>query len=279
MKRRQFVFQTLASWATAQAAAQDGPRSLVQGIDHIQIEPADPGAMMAALQREFAWPALWPYADYGRFSSGGLVLGNVVLEVGRLGRAAGSPSGLTGLALKPAMPSAPLAAELDRRGIGHGAPAPFSASPGAPASWTTTRVDGFAPPRVFFCEYHIDTATGLAEARAALARQDGGALGLRGVREVAVAGGAAASVQAWARLLAPAPQPAGGLHALPEGPAVRVLPEPGAGIRWLLIEVRSVAQAAQTLRDRGFLADPAEPSLLVGEGDFAGLVLRLAPAG
>lgn len=279
MNRRHWILQTLGLSALGTVAAQDAPALLVQGIDHIQIEPADPAAMMAALQREFAWPALWPYADYGRFSSGGLVLGNVVLEVGRLGRPAGSPTGLTGLALKPAMPSARLAAELDRRGIGHGAPAPFSANPGAPASWTITRVDGFAPPRVFFCEYHIDTAAGLAAARAALARQEGGALGLRGVREVAVAGGAGASAQGWASLLAPTSQQAGGLHALPEGPAVRVLRESGTGIRWLLLEVSSAAQAAKALRDRGFRADAADPTLLAGEGDFAGLVLRLSTAG
>jgi hypothetical protein len=278
MKRRELMLQSLAALSAGPAFAEAAAPLLVRRIDHIQVEPPEPAAMMAALQRDFGLPALWPYADYGAFSSGGLVLGNVVLEIGRLGRTADVPPGLTGMALEPALASALLPSELDRRGLGHGRPAPYPPKPGAAPMWTTTRIDGFAPLRLFFCEYHIDTATGLAAAGTALAAQGGGPLGLLGVREVAVATalpGLPGAPDPWAALLAPTRSQAAGAYTLAAGPALQLLPGSAPGIRWLTLDVASPAQAARALRERGFEVDASDGSLFRGEGAMTGLALRL----
>ena len=56
-------------------------RALVDGVDHIFIPVADASAAFVVLTEELELPVLWPFASFGTFSSGGVSVGSIKLEV------------------------------------------------------------------------------------------------------------------------------------------------------------------------------------------------------
>ena len=55
--------------------------SLVDGVDHVYVPMADASAAFAVLADQLALPVLWPFTSFGTFSSGGVSVGSIKLEV------------------------------------------------------------------------------------------------------------------------------------------------------------------------------------------------------
>lgn len=270
----------LCAWLALGAVhAQSAPAAVAARVDHFQIEHDSPQALFTLFAEVFQLPVVWPMADYGAFASGGLYFGNVVVEFGRFGGLpahAQGPARLAGIALQPALSAPASAAELERRQLRHRTPAPFMAN--GKALWTVVRIDGIAPPgaRLFICDYHIDTETGLRAAAAELARLQGGPLGLVGVRELLIE--AAEPVDAlvrWRALLAPVGPDDAGAFRFASGPLIQVRQGAEDRLRLLTLEVRSLQTAQQLLLAEGFVTDPADPGRLSGSGQHRGLTLQL----
>jgi len=281
MKRREMLASLLGgAWLAGMAdAAQRRP--VVAGIDHIVVLQRNPAELFTLFAQAFQLPVIWPMAEFGSSASGGLHFGNVVVEFARSDRLAdGSGARIGGIAFRPFESAAASIAELDARGIKHGAAQPYIPGGEGPqqALWTTVQVDEVAPPGVaaFVCEYHFDTATGLRKADQALATSRGGPLGLAGATELAIESpGPDAAAGRWRALLAPAPEPVAGRFALPPGPTIALVRGPSDAIGRLTLAVASLDRARAFLEQRAIAHRGESDGVLIDGGALGGLALRL----
>jgi hypothetical protein len=100
---------------------------IVKQIDHILVASHEAKKLFRLLSETLQLPVVWPMSDYGGFSSGGVAVGNVNIEVLRGSESAiGAPkSRFIGFALEPA-PLQTSLPELDVRRIAHESPRHFA---------------------------------------------------------------------------------------------------------------------------------------------------------
>ena len=55
--------------------------SLVDGVDHVYVPMTDASAAFAVLTEQLRLPVMWPFTSFGGFSSGGVSVGSIKLEV------------------------------------------------------------------------------------------------------------------------------------------------------------------------------------------------------
>jgi hypothetical protein len=148
-------------------------------------------------------------------------------------------------------------------------------SSGRLGGWTAARMTS-PHPTVWL---HVFEAANMRAAAAAatieLAECGGGALGLRGVREVLLgARDLAAEQERWQRLLAPKRVGADGAWELGDGPALRLVADEHDGIQALVCEVASVDRAGDLLEREGMLVEGAPGELRAAPEALQGLDLR-----
>jgi hypothetical protein len=153
---------------------------VVRRVDHIAALVSDPHPLFHVLTQTLSLPAMWEPFDALGWSSGGVSLGNIALEMftPAKGRAVAVPLDCGGLAtaFEPAVDAL---AELDRRGIRRGFPLPYQGAPPAAERedmrtdpdvlppWTTTLLGGFLGDRLLEQSLEQLSAAG-AEAIAAV---------------------------------------------------------------------------------------------------------------
>jgi hypothetical protein len=284
MDRRTLLKGLLSAHCVGAARAADDPHAAVVGVDHIVVTQQDPGALFALLSHDLRLPVIWPLTQFGSSASGGVFLGNVVVECARAtGAGASNAARVAGIAFRPVGSTADCLQTLDARRIAHGVPEPYQTTVGnSPKTlWTTTEILDLAPAGVaaFVCEYHFATAPGLATAATALRERAGGPLGLVGARDLVIASpDALAAAARWRALLAPAPEPAPGQFALPEGPAIQVEAGSRDKVQALTLVVASLARARTALAGLSINRRDAAGALQVDDAGVFGLALRLVQA-
>ena len=106
-------------------------QEIIKRVDHVLVRVTPPEPLFAILRDQLLLPEAWPLTTNAFYTSGGVHLGNMNLEVMQLNQDAAKdaadkkyPARLFGLAfeLHPYDKSLP---ELDRRGIPHTPPVPF----------------------------------------------------------------------------------------------------------------------------------------------------------
>lgn len=202
---------------------------MIRGIEHLSAVVPGAAAMHASLRDQLGLPEVWAFQDWGGFSSGGVSLGNVVLESieasPRTPRDAGAE--LVGVALEPSFPMDHVLGQLRHMGIGHGAlvsPRRRNAD-GTVGGWNVVGLAPFVEGNVFVCEY-VDAdrvRAGRAAAQQALAGSDGGPVGITGAREIVVgAVDVGAARERWVAMGALPDADVSGVLRFPMGPAVRI---------------------------------------------------------
>lgn len=137
----------------------------IRRVDHLSVAVSKPDEVFAVLTGGLGLPALWAPAPFAGFVSGGVALGNVFLETirwapGRRSRLR-HDAGAICVAFEPT-DVARVGRQLDRRGVPHSAPFPYSGSPArTPSSpllpwapghgplWTTMNLGGLMGDEVF----------------------------------------------------------------------------------------------------------------------------------
>jgi hypothetical protein len=251
-----------AEAGVAGKAARTGEPFLAK-IDHFFATSPKAEAQFNFFRDTLGLAESWPYKSYGEFASGGLSLGNTVLELVTWAVPKGDtlPTEWKSLAFEPVGDTEAALKELGRRGISHSTPDTNryrNAKGQEVVGWTNTDLTGLTPSDVaFICDYANRSA--IDESRKAghdeLARRHGGPLGVIRLKEIVigVVDVAAASEQ-WRRLLAHPEQESNGLFHFGDGPSVRLVPAGKAGIREIVIGVRSLSDARRFLEERRLLA-------------------------
>ncbi len=99
------------------------PEPIVKRIDHLVVRVHSPEPLFSVLTQQLLLPVAWPVTNHPFFTSGGIHLGNVNLEIMQVGQQSRAAR-LYGIAFEcnPYEISLP---ELDERGIPHTPPMPF----------------------------------------------------------------------------------------------------------------------------------------------------------
>ncbi|QNN53530.1 hypothetical protein [Nocardioides mesophilus] len=231
--------------------------ALVEGVDHVYVPMAEASAGFDVLVEQLGLPVLWPFTSFGTFSSGGVSLGSIKLEIIDSNpetpwSLAHQPPQVQGIALRPARPvDDGYLAEVDRRSLARSAPAHFERD-GRPA-WTNLYLSDFIGPSagVFVCDYHLPEPKDLAKRRRLLQECDGGRLGVLdavglviGTRDIG------AARERWQRLLEPL-APVGALTWRPAvGPAITLVQGDEERVEHLALAVRSPETARRVWHDQ-----------------------------
>lgn len=247
-------------------------RSLVDGVDHVYVPMVPAPEAFAVLTEELRLPAMWPFTSFGSFSSGGVSVGNIKLEIIEANSAAPwcvpqSPPRVTGIAFRPTTSvDERYLAELSARGIVHSPPEYFERD-GNPA-WTNLYLSDLIGDSAgaFVCDYKLPQPKDLPLRRRVLQESQGGRLGvLDAVELVITTRETTTGAQRWQRLLDPL-QPAAPLTWRPTvGPALTLARGEQERVDHLTLAVRSVRTAEEAWRQ-------------VQEGPLAGFPLRFVQA-
>jgi catechol 2,3-dioxygenase-like lactoylglutathione lyase family enzyme len=284
MRYVQLAFAALSlCFITFALRAEEQP--LVTRVEHFFIVSDQAQSLFTFFKDTFQLPEVWPFFDHGPFSSGGLGLGNVVLEFVSFPNADNTPlkTEFRGIALEPPTSGDVTAAELTRRNIPHSDVKYYKSQvPGRQisAKWSSVGLSGFPPTSadIFFCDYkdRQTVASGRREASHELALRMGGPLGIVGVGEITV--GVQDLEEArnkWSALLAPSPQISGDVFVFNSGPRIRLVRAESPGIQAIVLKVRSLDQAAKFLGERGLLAKDDSGRMAISPAAIEGLSLGL----
>jgi hypothetical protein len=265
---------------TAQTPSQT--TNIVRQIDHILIVSSEAKELFSLLSDTFQLPVAWPMSDYGSFASGGVAVGNVNLEIIEDSEpAAGTvKSRWTGFALEPE-PLRISLAELDARGIRHGAPAPFrSKRPDGSFTlrWTTVGLPDVSSDavEVFFCQLEDDLTARRRRSLEQLRSRDGGPLSVRSIREIVYGARDVKRMQEhWQKLLNPLQPSSQGVWPVGTGPAIRLIQADNDGIHGVVVNVKSLEEARRFLKKRGLLSTERPAAITMAGSQLQGLNVTL----
>lgn len=224
--------------------------SLVDGVDHVYVPMADASAAFAVLAEQLRLPVLWPFTSFGVFSSGGVSVGSIKLEIIEANSTAPwstaqEPPQIQGIAFRPSrrVDDEYLRA-VDARSIARTAPSLFERD-GKPA-WTNVYFHDLISETagVFVCDYYLAESRDLDRRRRVLEECGGGRLGALDAVELVISSrDTAAARDRWQRLLDPL-EALGSLTWRPAvGPAITVAEGDAERVEHLALAVRSVEAA------------------------------------
>jgi hypothetical protein len=248
-------------------------RSLVDGVDHVYVPMTEASAAFSVLTEQLDLPVMWPFTSFGAFSSGGVSLGSIKLEIIEANTTVRwctpqHPPQITGIAFRPATSvDGRYLAEVDARGVPRSDLEQFERG-GTPA-WTNLYFSDFisAAAGAFVCDYHVPQAKDLAVRRRVLEDCGGGRLGVLDAVELVITTRDTTSAgHRWQRLFDPL-HPAPPLTWRPTvGPALTVMQDDEERVDHLALTVRSVDAASEVWRE-------------VTETELAQFPLRFVPTG
>jgi hypothetical protein len=249
---------------------------LVRQIDHILIGSDEAEQLFRLFSEQLGLPVVWPFRSYGQFSSGGVGLGNVNVElIGSEHR----QFGLTGVALEPISLSEVLS-RLDAEGLKHGAPSPFSQEDSSGAErllWTTVNITNLPPAgTVFFCKYNFDVDGRRALINRELESHGGGPLGIESVTELVIGvRNMTAAQHDWSILLGSVRPSQDPLWQNSSGPAIRLVVAPEDRLVLLRVKVRSLGRARAFLKRQNLLGVDGEHEISLDPTHISGADIRL----
>ena len=264
------------------SACQSTERNIVRQVDHILIGSSDADELFSLLADTLQLPVAWPMSNYGFFTSGGVAVGNVNLEVfkERGSGDGGARSRFAGMALEPE-PLQESLVELEARDIAHGRTSAFTSPSSEGTStilWRTVMLPTVSSDAtmVFLCEYWRDVEAERVRLLDELRSRDGGPLSFDSVSEILY--GTTDMERAkdnWQRLLDPLAPSAPGVWHVGAGPAIRVVDADRDGIIGIVVRVSSLARARDFLREHDLRGEDSPDGFTMAGSRLQGLIIRL----
>jgi len=260
-------------------------RPLATRVEHFFLDSDRAQSLFTYFKDTFQLPEVWPFFERGTFASGGLSLGNVVLEFVSFPKEDNKPlkTGFRGIAFEPTADAAVTAAELTRRNIPHSGIKVYKFQiPGKQVlvEWSSINLSNFPPTNanIFFCDYKDRQAVAQRRKVASdeLARIGGGPLGIVGAAEITV------SVQdleearnKWSALLEPSPIISDDAFVFNTGPRIQLVRAELPGIQGIVLSVRSLGEAEKFLKESQLLAKDNAGHITISPAAIEGLAIRL----
>jgi catechol 2,3-dioxygenase-like lactoylglutathione lyase family enzyme len=261
---------------------------LATRVEHFFVVSDQAQSLFTFFKDTFQLPEVWPFFEHGPFSSGGLSLGNAVLEFVSFPKKDNKPlkTAFKGIAFEPTTGADATAAELVRRNIPY-LPARTNKSQVSGVQvhveWSNVNLSDFPPTNanVFFCDYkdRQAVAQGRRTASHELALRAGGPLGIVGVAEITVGVRDLEDARnKWSALLEPSPRISDDEFVFFAGPRIHLVQAESPGIQGIVLKVRSVDRAANFLGEHRLLAKDATGQVTISPSAIDGLSIRLVDA-
>lgn len=255
---------------------------LVTGVDHFYVYSPAADSLLRFFEETFELPVAWPFAPQPGFSSGGLAVGNTIMEFARYPLEPGEsrPTAFEGIVFEPVATADSVAADLERRGIPYWGPEVFRVTRDGVerVGWTLVGYEGLPPAgaSIMVCDYADRASVDWRDEHADLAERGGGPLGLLAVEEIVVGvADVPSAAQAWRAALMPEEDSASPVLTFPRGPAVRLVASSAPGVEGVILRVRSLARARAFLAENGLLDESASPAVRVAGTRVEGLPITL----
>jgi catechol 2,3-dioxygenase-like lactoylglutathione lyase family enzyme len=259
---------------------------LATRVDHVYVESDQAHSFFTFFKDTFQLPESWPFSDRGAFASGGLWLGNAILEFASFPHNGEKhvKTEFRGIAFEPGADYGATAVELAKRNIPHYSEARSRKSqvPGRQilAEWSIVTLTDFAPANadIFFVDYKDRQAVAQRQRAVSdeLARRMGGPLGIVAVAEIKVGVQDLEEARSkWNALLAPSPQISEDAFVFNTGPRIRLVRAESSGIQGIVLKVRSLDRAAKFLEERQLLAKDDAGGIAISPAAIDGLSIRL----
>jgi len=283
--RRIFLLYTPLSLCFIAFALRAEEQPLATRVDHFYVESDKAHSLFTFFKDTFQLPESWPFSDRGTHVSGGLWLGNAVLEFLFMPHSGDKPvkTEFRGIAFEPIGGADETAAELTKRDIAH-AEVENHMRQGADGQtrvvWSILHLKDFVPIEAdfFFVDYKYRkfAAAKYKVIDDELTARNRGPLGIVGAAEITV--GVRDLEEArkkWSALLAPSPQISDDAFVFASGPRIRLVRAESPGIQGIVLKVRSLDQAAKFLEERGLLAKDDAGHIAISPLAIEGLAIRL----
>ena len=247
-----WLFPTLSLAESASANTSDG--GVI--VDHLMIQVPNASSAGDFFTGSLGLPVAWNLSDYGSFSSGGVSLGNVNLElitVSEKGKAEGlfpERDGIIGIAFQPADSLNGSLSSLDAKQIRYGQPQPFVMDwSGEPRTlWTNVFLEDFMPDNlVFYCNYSFDESKNREMLKAKLNETRGGPGGVLRLSEIGIDYANESTRNNWERLVSPSGDEPSGLLPAADGVSIRLNQSESERLSSLTITVASLEQTKSVL--------------------------------
>ena len=273
-------FFALASWAEE--------RPLATRVEHFFVESDQAQSLFTFFKDTFQLPEMWPFSDRGTFASGGLWLGNTVLEFTTFPHNGDKPvkTEFRGIAFEPSGGADETAAELTKRNIPRTEVENHmrqGADGQARVAWSIAHLKDFPPIEVdvFFVDYKYRKSVA-AKYKATddeLTARNRGPLGIVGAAEITVGVRDLEDARKkWSALLAPSPQISDDAFVFDSGPRIRLVHAESPGIQGIVLKVRLLDQAEKFLKERQWLAKDDAGHIAISPAAIDGLSIRLVDA-
>ena len=274
-----FVFVLLLTSApplTAQAKSSAPP--IVTKVEHFYVfaDAARAEKLFALFRDEFQLPQVWAFRYWGGYSSGGVSLGNVVLEFATM-KDANNPNPKTefqGIVFEPIGDAASTAAILKARGIPH--EDPIAENPG----WTIIPFTKIPPENVFLmlCDYKDRDTINAGRVKAAheLEEASGGNLGVVDLKEIVVGvKDVKAAAVKWEAALGRKMNGSTDVFQFGAGPDIHLIQSDVEGIQEIRLRTRSSKNAKRFLTSRRMLGSDVKGALKIDPATIEGLTVLL----
>jgi hypothetical protein len=284
MRRVFFLFSAISLCFIAPTFRVE-EQPLATRVEHFFVVSDEAQSLFAYFKDTFQLPEVWPFYQHGSFSSGGLSLGNAVLEFVSFPREGSQPqkTEFRGIAFEPEADADATAAELTRRSIPHTGARPYKSQiPGRQilAEWSSVALTDLPPKNadVFFCDYkdRQAVAQGRRAASRELAMRMGGPLGIVGAAEITVGVQDLKDARnKWFALLEPSPQIDDDTFVFNTGPRIHLVRAESPGIQGIVLRIRSIREAEKFLKERQLLAKDDAGHIAISPMAIEGLAIWL----
>jgi catechol 2,3-dioxygenase-like lactoylglutathione lyase family enzyme len=260
-------------------------RPLAARVDHFYVESDQAHSLFTFFKDTFQMPEGWPFRDAGTHTSGGLWLGNTILEFVTFPHKDDKPmkTEFRGIAFEPAGGADETAAKLTKRGISR-TEVENNMRQGSDGqmrvAWSLLDLKDFPPTEasIFFVDYKFRKSVA-AKYKAIddeFAARNRGPLGIVGAAEITVGVQDLEEARSkWSALLAPSPRISDDAFVFDSGPRIRLVRAESPGIQGIVLKVRSLDGAAKFLEERGLLAKDDAGHIAISPAAIDGLSIRL----
>lgn len=258
--------------------------SMVKKVDHVTINSTDPAALFHTFTKTLGLPLAWPLSSYPGFTTGGVFLGNMNIEMlqfagtGQVGENSLDRTFIYGIVLEPYSLSEVMD-ELRLRGAGPSEPRDqMREVDGEQVKvWTNVILNGLSTDNyiVYLCEY----TQKMQETMAQRVRDNPvplGGIGVTGVQEVIVTSKRVVHARnLWGRVFDPAVMSMDGKLHFDYGPAVFLSEGTMDVIEGLVVEVASLQTAKQFLLQNGLLGESSATEISIDPRKVQNLNIKL----